>query len=304
MTHDRVVTAAAPELRRLDRAQIEPWLERLSAWLLPSALYPVQHTWPQLYRRDGDGVFAGVFVGDELVSHCAWRFVDVRTPAILRVALLGSVATATDQRGHGHATRLLQHAVDDCRAHGAAAILLWAERPELYARVGFRRGSVETCLLLDRRLFPAPAATTQRGTARLATVADHDRLRELHEQKALGVVRDRRAMSLLLTTPGLTTCVLERDGRATAYACHGKGADLQGWWHEFGGDDSEIAALLPGAMEIAGLDHAFALVPPDRVELASLVAEVCLDVAAVDGPMVLPLRDDLPPFWIDGLDSV
>ena len=74
----------AVELRRLDRAAVQPFLPQLSAWLLPGAFYGVQHTWPQLYRSDGDGRFLALFAGERLVSHCAYRLVALRTDAGVR----------------------------------------------------------------------------------------------------------------------------------------------------------------------------------------------------------------------------
>jgi GNAT superfamily N-acetyltransferase len=290
----------AVELRRLDRAAVQPFLRQLSAWLLPGAFYGVQHTWPQLYRSDGDGRFLALFAGERLVSHCAYRLVALRTAAgVRRIALLGSVATDPLERGRGHASRLLRCALADCRDGGASAALLWAERPELYARQGFAAGGDEDCLLLQ--LPPEPDV----DGARPAAIADHEAMWALHRQKPLGVERDRKTMSGLLTTPGMSTFVRERGGRIVAYACCGKGADLQNWWHEVGGSDADVAALLPAAMARLGQAAAFALVPPYRTRLADALGALCTDRARVAGPMQATL-DALPPtpVWIDGLDSV
>src|SRR5262249_45089970 len=153
--------------------------------------------------------------------------------------------------------RLLQAALADARADGAAAALLWAERPELYARAGFGSAEPEDCLLLQ----PAAVAPT---AVRAATIADHAAMHALHAQKPLGAARDLRTMSLLLTTPGMWTFVLERQGRPAAYACCGKGADLQNWWHELGGSDADLAELLPAAMRQLQQSAAFLLLPPYR----------------------------------------
>jgi GNAT superfamily N-acetyltransferase len=299
-----VTVDTAVELRRLDRAAVQPFLPQLSAWLLPGAFYGVQHTWPQLYRSDGDGRFLALFAGERLVSHCAYRLVALRTDAgVRRVALLGSVATDPRERGRGHAGRLLRCALADCRDGGAGTALLWAERPELYARQGFGAGGDEECLLLQ--LPPELAPDAGAAGVRPASIADHDAMWELHRQKPLGVERSRKTMSGLLTTPGMSVFVRERCGQVVAYACCGKGADLQNWWHEVGGGDEDLAALLPAAMARLGQAAAFVLVPPYRPQLADALGHLCTDRARVAGPMQAPL-DALPPapVWIDGLDSV
>jgi GNAT superfamily N-acetyltransferase len=302
-----VTSTAAVSLRRLDRAAVQPFLQQLGDWLLPDAYYGVHHTWPQLYRSDGDGRFLGMFAGDRLLSHCAFRCATVRTAAGTRpIALLGSVATDSAERGRGLASRLLAAAIDDCRAEGAEAVLLWAERPELYARAGFVPGAAEQCATLTR---PCAADGDEGGTVgggvRLATIADHARLCALHARKPTGIVRSERAMSALLTTPGMWTCVLERDAEPVAYACTGKGADLQNWWHEVGGTDMDVATLLPRAMTLVGQPQSIVLLPPYRAELARRLDPHGLGTTALQGPMVLRLGSrSLPSVWIDGLDSV
>lgn len=290
----------APRVCRLQRRQLQPWLPQLSRWLLPDAAYAIEHTWPQLYRSDGHGDFLAVFEDDVLVSHLAWREVTLHTEAgTCRAALLGSVATAPPLRGRGHATRLLQQAVADCRGRRIDRVLLWAERPELYARIGFHTGDLEDCLLLARR----PPADLH--DVRLATVADHPRLYELHLAKPLRVERSPQEMSALLTTPGLTTTVWCRGEQVMAYACCGKGADLQGWWHECGGSDAAVAHLLAGSMHLLGQTEAPLILPPYRQGLAACLGGLVQQPFTVAGPMHLPLQDVLfGRAFVDGLDSV
>ena len=111
-------------------------------------------------------------------------------------------------------------------------------------------------------------------------------------------------MSTLLTTPGMTTVVLERHGEVVAYACTGKGADLAGHWHELGGRDADLAELLPAAMHCTNQIEAALLVPPYRQELCDRLAGQILDELWVPGPMVRPAPDPSIGCWIDGLDSV
>jgi hypothetical protein len=111
-------------------------------------------------------------------------------------------------------------------------------------------------------------------------------------------------MSGLLTTPGMTTVVRERDGVVVAYACCGKGADLQGHWHEVGGSDAEVAALLPAAMQFCEQREAVLLLPPYRTSLQQRLGRAVVALLAVPGPMVRSFHGRLPACWVDGLDSV
>jgi GNAT superfamily N-acetyltransferase len=286
-------------VQEIDRRALQRWLPQLDAWLLPQQFYGVQHTWPQLYRSDGGGRFFVLADGDELISHCAVRTVAVRgAGGIVAVNLLGSVVTSPEHRGRGLASQVLAAALG-ATAAAAPHTLLWAEREALYARAGFVGGTLESCLMLARR--------PRRGDAcvRAATIADHGALFTLHQQKPWRVERTTVAMSGLLTTPGLSTFVLERDGLAVAYACTGKGADLQGYWHELGGSDEDVAELLAAAMHLADQRDAVLLLPPYRARLRQLLGATVVGDGEVAGPMVRSVGGAaLPPCWIDGLDSV
>jgi predicted N-acetyltransferase YhbS len=287
-------------LRRLDRAGIQPYLPQLTDWLLPGTIFGIQHTWPQLYRGDGRGCFHALFDGPRLVSHLAVRRVTLQGSAgPFRAALIGSVATAPGERGRGLAGRLLAEAMADCRRDGLDAAMLWAERPDLYQRAGFAAGRREHCAVI------AAEAAVCEAPVRLATVADHAAIHALHEQKPMRVQRSPHESSGLLTTPGMWATVLEQDGAVVAYACCGKGADLQGWWHELGGPDQAVARLLPSAMALIQQAEGLLILPPYRTSLADLLAHRIRDHVQVEGPMVAAFTAaGSQPFFVDGLDSI
>jgi N-acetylglutamate synthase-like GNAT family acetyltransferase len=291
---------AVPALQRLDRAGVQRHLDTLTEWLLPDSFYRVQHTWPQLYRSDGGGNFLVLLQQGRLVSHCAFReAILFAGQGTLRAALLGSVATDPAERGRGHAGRLLREALDDCRRRDLDVVVLWAERPDLYARAGFAPGPVEHAVVLSRHPCRDDAHV------RRAEIRDHCALHELHERKPWRVQRTPAAMSGLLTAPGLSTFVFEDGGRIRAYACCGKGADLQGVWHEVGGDDEHVARLLPAAMAQLEQRTAVCLLPPYRTGLTGILAASVVEALVLAGPMVAWLHPEAArAFWVDGLDSV
>ncbi|MFM1870744.1 MAG: hypothetical protein RL398_166 [Planctomycetota bacterium] len=285
-------------LRRLDRRAIQPHLAALDAWLLPDSFYGVAQTWPQLYRSDGDGAFFGVFDGDTMVSHCATRIVQARTGGeLVACGLLGSVATAPERRGQGFATAVLEAALAELDRH-VDHVLLWAENPTLYERLGFAPSVEEAMLVLARRPHP-----DLQGCRRMR-IEDHAAVAALHAQKPMRIERTPHEMSGLLTTPGMQSLVRERAGRIVAYACCGKGADLHGTWHEFGGEGPEVASLLQAGMHVLGQSEASVLLPPYRTALAGHLGRSVVGNYQVAGPMVRSLRLPVPQLFVDGLDSV
>lgn len=296
--NDATRNPATLPIQRITREQVQQWLPLLDAWLLDGSVYSVQHTWPQLYRNDGQGAFFAMLDGDRLLSHCACRVEELHDHGDVRkVGLIGSVTTDPVLRGCGLASQVLDAAILYLQDE-ADSILLWAERPELYERKGFAETGYDTCVMLAR-----PPIGTQGGVRQLE-ITDHEQVHALHERKPRRIARSARTMSTLLTTPGMTTVVLERDGEVVAYACTGKGADLQGHWHEVGGSDADIATLIPMAMHVTGQIESALLLPPYRDELRDLLAPLTTDAIPVPGPMMRPALEPPAQCWIDGLDSV
>lgn len=294
------MTYAAPELRLREIAaeELRPWLPSLTDWLLPGSFYNVEHTWPQLYRSDGDGRFLAVFFGGRLVSHLAFRvatMIGERSP--LRASLVGSVVTDPEFRGRRLATQLLRTAREIAENQRVDTMLLWAERPELYRDLGYADTGHQWQAVIHR----GPSA----DGIRPATHEDREALRQLHEQKPIRTSRTGPVMERLLSVPGMWTTVLERDGQIRAYACCGKGADLQGWWHEVGGEDADVAALLQGSLHLLDQPVAMLMLPDYRTAVLDLLGVAEADRERVSMAMALPLTDaGKQELFVDGLDSV
>lgn len=221
-----------------------------------------------------------VEAGDEVVSACA---VLERTFVVdgehLRVGLIGAVSTAAAHRGRGFASRLLEAAERELAARGCALALLWAEDPRFYHLRGWRPIGAEDDYLLPPMLSPR----LPRVVARDARAGDAARLHELAGAHPTRVERTREEMQALLGCRGMRVRVALDGERITAYTCCGRGRDLRGVVHEWGGVEDDVLGLL--ALELAELDGGmpglFVMAPADAHGLRARLA--ALDVAPIRG---------------------
>lgn len=102
----------------LPRSYFEPWYRG-------DPTYRPEHS---LMIRDDGRVVAHLRIYDR----CIWT-----SGAQLRIAGIGNVITARDQRGRGHAGKLLQAAIRYASQRDFAYSLLWTHLPDLYARFGW-----------------------------------------------------------------------------------------------------------------------------------------------------------------------
>jgi GNAT superfamily N-acetyltransferase len=196
----------------------------------------------------------------------------------LQVGLIGSVSTAPDERGHGHASRLLEQAEDELRRRGCALALLWAEDPRFYFVRGWRPIGAEDDYLLP----PLVGPRLPRVASRLAEPGDVEALHRLASAHPTRVERSLDDMRRLLGFAGMCVRVAIEDGVVAAFTCCGRGRDLRGVVHEWGGEPRLVLGLLAeGLRELPhGIPGLFVMAPPDAHELR----------AALRAHDVLPLR--------------
>lgn len=288
------------ELRPLSSDEITAAAPSVQEWLEFPPGTPLAESYPHVYRPEGGARAIGAVKDGALCSHTAYRRVVLQTNlGPLRTTLIGDVATAQELRGQRMASRILQHIAGLEQEDGQEALILWSDLWDFYARLGFAPASVQAEVVIKAETWADPTAV------RLARAGDLVQLCDLHRQKPWRVDRDLAEFALLLSTPATDCFVLERDSEVVAYVVHGKGIDLQGWWHEMGGSDRDVATLLPHALARLQQGQATVIVPPYRGELLELLEPLCQGLREGIVGLCKPLSENaLCEFFIDGLDSI
>ncbi len=301
--------ATSREFRTLTRRDLEGRIELVAhlvaEWMDLGSAQTLQNTFPQIYHPLAKAQHWGCMESGSMLAHLVSQQVQLNPGQ--RILLLGSVCTRPDQRGQGLASSLIAQVCQQAQADGLDAVLLWSDRHDFYQRLGF------TPVGLQYEIpFSCPSGTNPTGL-RLAQAKDLEQLWALHQQKPMAVQRSLGQMALALMAQPMTTVVRSEAGEITAYACLGKGADLQGWWHEFGGSDPQVWLLLQEAMAWLGLKDSILMLPGYRRQLlAQVQAQAQAQVqAAATLPSALPsalgldLRGGCPSeLFLDGLDSI
>ena len=206
--------------------------------------------YPLVFGETSPGRMISIGSGEEhgeVHSACAILARELVTPqARIKVGLIGSVATDPAWQGKGLATRILVEAEAALEREGCHVALLWADDPSFYYVRGYRPLGAEADYVVPR----ACAARLPRAEGvRVMTDDDCGTVHALYTQHASRVDRAPEETCALLACPGMETLVLERDGAVVAYACRGRGLDLQDAIHEWGGDVDDVLALLRAHLE-------------------------------------------------------
>lgn len=268
-------------------------LERLlvSAFPVPAGAsffddFPV---WDE--RHGFDVCRLGAYVGSRLIASACARMTRLASGA--PVAIVGAVATDESWRGKGVASSLVAQLLSRIEKRGLAGIFLWSGQREFYSRLGFDvYGDQARVALAELPAFRSEEMSFGTGWVPslmpyLLTRAGGLRI----EAKDLAWVASHRNIQWFWT------------GSAEApssYAAVGKGIDLAGIVHEWGGDVQVLRALLahiaervPGAELISPVSRLVEL----GAEPGSEIREpLCL--AKILDPTQMPEE-----LWFWGLDG-
>ena len=266
----RVVPAEGPLLEQILDATYSVWHEGLtrdaySKWNLAQA----RTRWgAERLRRvaliDDDG---------RLLASAKRYLLDARLDGRdVRVLGIGAVFTPAEARGRGHATRLLELLMDEARASGAAAAMLFSEiGTAFYERLSFRAVPVDEVEIGVHLKGGTPAMLVRAGHE-----SDLPALAAMHEVRAAAarfhLRRDpaqiqfalaRRRLLAGLGTPGarhIEFHVAEEGASAVAYVI--LSVDEHGWTLSEAGDNDPAGARLGAIFQVLAAREPSRPLPP------------------------------------------
>ncbi len=227
------------------KADMQPALALMDRVLRESESISAEY--PLIFAEGFPGRAVSLGSDDGARSACSILIRDLVSPmGQIRVGLIGSVVTDPEFRGKGLATKVLEAAEQQLANMGASIAILWADDPRFYFARGYRPiGSEDDFAITHELVKGLPKARNARPVAERDAGAIH----ALYRQHPWRVERNPRETAALLDCPKMTSLVCERDGKVTAYACLGRGEDLGGVIHEWGGDISDVLSLVRALVE-------------------------------------------------------
>ena len=223
----------------------------------------------------------------------------------MAIGLIGNVATDPGFQGQGYMRTLLDWTLEKARSLDLDAIILWSDLGKFYHKLGFESLGSEI------RYFFEPATRSKaRNSLQFLQGKDitKDRLLKLLRLRppCTTVERSVKEFATLTSIPNTTILVNDIDN-IEAYMIIGKGADLMGVIHEWGG---EIEHIVSGILLLLEQLPMTILLSPERVPNTYRDTFESLAVKIERHPMALGkilkprASNDLEDLFIWGLDSI
>jgi len=233
------------EARAPQESEVNGVLSFLNKHLRPGAEWSIAAEYPHVFTAGNLANLRIIENAGQVVAHAAIKYLVFKTPiGLLKVAAIGSVLTDPAHRNQGLSRDILNSCLASAYDACADFAILWSDQYEFYRKMGFELAGQEVSAIIDQ--VPAAAAVPSAKIKIMNSnkVAPEAILR-LYQSHPCGTIRSADDIRRNLAIPNSHIYTAwSADNQLLAYAVEGKGADLKGYVHEWGGSVENLMPLL------------------------------------------------------------
>lgn len=222
--------------------ELDSFVKFLTSQLRPEAAWPINEEYPLAIHDSNLNNIRVIREGNSYLSAAVMKPLVIKTVAgIFKVAAVGSVVTEAAHRNLGLSRQVLEDALSAAQSHGCDFALLWTNLFDFYRKIGFEMAGSEIALTLMTVWPDEPHALRfMKGPN-----VDAEAMLRIYSQHTTGTIRTAEDIRKFLRIPNSNVYTAwDHEGRLHAYAVEGKGLDLNGYIHEWGGGVSKLLPLL------------------------------------------------------------
>lgn len=188
----------------------------------------------------------GVFnEAKEVVSAAGARLTQLKTPSgELSVGLIGGVVTSETHRGMGLASQTVKYATQWLEEQGASLILLWGSEHGLYQRLGFELCGMQVRVPLSSILAGITPEKSPEKSKVTRVQGWPESVFSMMKNRPYGLSLGASEKVWLSKHKNVSWYLLGDAKDPSAYAALGRGLDLGGLIHEWGGEPDDLKKLL------------------------------------------------------------
>jgi hypothetical protein len=193
----------------------------------------------------------GVFYGDDLICSCGVRLSSLTNPSlgpgvsasdsVIPVSLIGAVATHPLWRGRGLASLLVKQALSWSEGRGAILSFLWGSEHALYQRLGFELCGEQLRVPLRNLELLKTTDSADQDTVYRGWVPE---LYNLIQKRPGGLLLKKSDQVWFEAHKNIEWFYCKSGQQLKAYSAYGRGIDLQGIVHEWGGSKDSLGRIL------------------------------------------------------------
>ncbi|MCB9073803.1 MAG: GNAT family N-acetyltransferase [Bdellovibrionaceae bacterium] len=180
---------------------------------------------------------------EQILSHAVLKPLIMKTPySVFNVCMMGSVLTDPTLRNQGLAAQVIEDCIDQATLMKSDILVLWTDLFDFYKKFGFELAGTEISLIINNSFNPKK----RRNDLKIVenNKVDPQALLRLYNLHSITTHRTPNDIKKYLQIPNSRVYTAwNKNGQMEAYAIEGKGVDLQGYVHEWGGNTSALIEL-------------------------------------------------------------
>lgn len=185
----------------------------------------------------------------QILSHAVVKPVIIKTRiGLFKVGCIGSVVTKESHRNQGLSQQVIQECLKMAKDQGCDFSILWSDMYEFYTKMGFQLAGTEVSIVIDSEIQSPQGFRINEGHR-----VDPHALHRVYSQHTVSSVRTIQDFEKYLKIPNSRVYTAwNSTNQLVGYAIEGKGVDLQGYIHEWGGNIDALTALFSHIRKTAG----------------------------------------------------
>ncbi len=231
------------EPRPVKTHELSTVISFLNQELRPNFLWSIEDEYPlAISPNNRENIFIVESQG-AIVSHALLRYLIIKTPfGLVKVAAIGSVVTGEKYRNKGFSQQVMKKCLKKADSDGCHMAILWTDLYDFYRKLGFELVGTEKSYLIDHPLTTEDVPDLKFIKGRQVAA---EAILKIYSQHTVSSIRTLDEIRKYLQIPNSNIYTAwDKAGKIKAYAVEGKGADLTGYIHEWGGGLSNLLPLI------------------------------------------------------------
>ena len=228
--------------RPLNESEWPHLVEFLTHSLRPEHNWSIENEYPTALNLQNRHNIRIITDQNQIVSHAVVRPMVIKSPQVIyKVAGIGSVVTHENYRNQGFSHKVLNDCLTVAKEQKCDIAILWTHLHDFYRKVGFELVGTEISHTFQNE-FAAPRVGLRYSNDRNVSP---EAINRLYSQHSVGSVRTADEIKQYLKIPHTRIYTAwNADNTLAAFAVEGKGADLQNYIHECGGQVTDLLSLM------------------------------------------------------------
>lgn len=223
-------------------SEVQPLIGFLDKYLRPGQSWSIAAEYPQVFSSNNRSNIRIITDEARVLAHAAIKYLLIKnTFGLFKVAAIGSVLPDPAHRHQGLSQKIMKSCIEAAAKEGADFAVLWTDLYDFYRKMGFELAGSEVSLVIES----TPPLAEADGAIKfmLSEKVSPEALLRLYSQHTCGTLRTSEEIRKFLQIPNSRVYTAwSPQNELLAYAVEGKGADLRGYVHEWGGS---LQYLLP-----------------------------------------------------------